>query len=215
MAVRCRLDHISVTAPDLARGAAYVSQLLGVDLDGGGEHALFATHNRLLRLGDAVYLEVIAPNPAMPRPARRRWFALDEQTPATLPRLAAWIASCDDLRAAAAGASEPLGAIEQLTRDGMRWEMIVPRDGDLALGGAAPLVIQWGTGGRTVTRLTDRGCRLRRLELRHPEAPRVEALLHSIGFADELVAVTALPAGAPPQLIAEIDTPSGPRQLGA
>jgi hypothetical protein len=215
MATRCRLDHIAVTAPDLDRGAAYVSDILGVAPAGGGEHALMATHNRLLRLGDDVYLEVIAPNPAMARTARRRWFELDEQTPATLPRLAAWAASSDDLRAAVAGASEPLGEIEQLARDGMRWEMIVPRDGRLVLGGAAPLVIQWGSGGSTVTRLADTGCRLRRLELRHSEAPRVEALLRSLGFDDERVAVVALPAGATPRLVADIDTPGGPRQLGA
>src|ERR1043165_9154818 len=87
MATRCRLDHIAVTAPDLDRGAAYVSDILGVAPAGGGEHALMATHNRLLRLGDDVYLEVIAPNPAMARTARRRWFELDEQTPATLPQI--------------------------------------------------------------------------------------------------------------------------------
>ena len=219
MTTRCRLDHIAITAPDLDRGVAYVSDILGVAPAGGGEHPLMATHNRLLRLGDAAYLEVIAPNPAMVMAsslaARRRWFELDEQTPATLPRLAAWVASSDDLRAATAGASEPLGEIEQLTRDGMRWEMIVPRDGGLVLGGAAPLVIQWGSGGRTLTRLADTGCRLRRLELRHPDAPRVEALLRSIGFDDDRVVVAALPAGARPRLVADIDTPGGPRQLGA
>lgn len=212
--MRCRLDHIVITAPDLERGARHVSDALGVPLQGGGEHALMATHNRLLRLGD-VFLEVIAPNPAMPRPARRRWFALDEQTPATLPCLAAWVASCDDLRAVAAAATEPLGEIAQLARDAMRWEMVVPRDGGLLLGGAAPLVIQWGTGGTALTRLADTGCRLRRLELRHPDAPRVEALLRSIGFADEAVVVVPQPAGAAPRLIAEIETPRGLRELGA
>jgi len=214
MALRCRLDHIAVTAPDLARGVQQVEELLGVAMQAGGEHPLMGTHNRLLRLGD-VFLEVIAPNPAAARPARRRWFALDEQTPATLPRLAGWVASTSDLRAVQAAACEPLGDIEPLTRGALRWEMVLPRDGSLVLGGSAPLVIQWGSAGSAVQQLDDVGCRLRRLELRHPEPARLEALLRSIGFADDLVAVAPLPASESPQLVADIDTPSGPRQLGA
>jgi hypothetical protein len=214
MAPRCRLDHIAVTAPDLARGVAQVEQLLGVAMQPGGEHPLMGTHNRLLRLGE-VFLEVIAPDPAAARPSRRRWFALDEQTPATLPRLAGWVASTDDLRAVQAAACEPLGDIEQLSRGALRWEMVLPRDGSLGLGGAAPLVIQWGSAGGAVQRLDDAGCRLRRLELRHPEPARLDALLRSIGFADDLVAIAPLAAGESPRLIADIDTPSGPRRLGA
>ena len=43
----------------------------------GGKHALFGTHNKLLRLGD-LYLELIAIDPDAPKPERARWFALDD-----------------------------------------------------------------------------------------------------------------------------------------
>lgn len=73
----CRIDHITITAPSLAAGAEFVSQTLGVLPQVGGEHPRMGTHNLLLRLGDALFLEVISPNPLVPAPARPRWFALD------------------------------------------------------------------------------------------------------------------------------------------
>jgi hypothetical protein len=214
----CCLDHIVVTAHDLAAGVKHVSDALGVAMQPGGEHPDMATHNWLLRLGDAVFLEVIAPNPAAPRPPRRRWFALDDETPAMLPRLAGWVARSGDVRAAAAAASEPLGHIEALSRGALRWLLTVPPDGSLPMGGAAPMVIEWHTQGQTqghiASRLDDVGCSLRALHVYHPEAHRLEAALRSIGFDDPMVIVSPLPAGEPPYLLAEIETPSGPRRLG-
>ena len=78
-----RIDHIAVTAPSLALGAAWLEQVLGVAPQPGGEHPLMGTHNVLLRLGDDVYLEVIAADPRAAAPARPRWFGLDALEPAS------------------------------------------------------------------------------------------------------------------------------------
>jgi hypothetical protein len=212
-APRCWIDHLVVTAPDLGIGVAYVSELLGVPFQRGGEHPQMATHNYLLRLGDAVFVEIIAPDPAAPRPARRRWYALDDLTPATPPRLAAWVAGTADVRAVVAAASEPLGEITTVHRDALRWDITIPADGSLGLGGAAPMMIQWH-GGTAVTGLADAGCVLRGFRVCHPEASRAAALLRSIGCDDPRVAVDPLPAGARPYLLADIDTPGGRKQLG-
>lgn len=222
MTAPCCVDHIVVTAPDLVVGVKYVSDTLGVPMQPGGEHPQMGTHNWLLRLGDAVFLEVIAPNPAAPRPPRRRWFALDDETPATLPRLAGWVARTGDVRAATAAASEPLGHIEALSRGALRWLLTVPGDGSLPMGGAAPMVIEWQTQGQIASpieghiasRLEDVGCSLRALHVYHPEAHRLEAALRSIGFDDPAVVVSPLPAGEPPYLLAELETPGGLRRLG-
>src|SRR5207302_100047 len=77
-----------------------------------------------------------------------RWFALDDETPAMLPRLAGWVARTGDVRAAAAAASEPLGHIEALSRGTLRWLLTVPGDGSLPMGGAAPMVLEWHTQGQ-------------------------------------------------------------------
>ncbi len=214
-AAPCCVDHIVVTAPDLAVGVKYVSDTLGVAMQPGGEHPQMATHNWLLRLGDAAFLEVIAPNPAAPRPPRRRWYALDDQTPATLPRLAGWVARAADARGVAVAASESLGHVESLQRGALRWLLTVPPDGSLPMGGAAPMVIEWqNEGGHIARGLHDAGCSLRALHLYHPEAHRLEAVLRSIGFDDRAVVVSPLPAGELPYLLAEIETPGGPRRLG-
>jgi hypothetical protein len=73
----CSIDHVTVTAPTLAGGAEFVRKALGVAPQAGGEHPRMGTHNLLLKLGDSMFLEVIAPNPNAPAPARPRWFALD------------------------------------------------------------------------------------------------------------------------------------------
>ncbi|OYW58048.1 MAG: hypothetical protein B7Z31_08625 [Rhodobacterales bacterium 12-65-15] len=91
-----RIDHLAVVAGRLGDGVALVEQALGVTMAGGGKHALMATHNRLLGLGD-LYLEVIAPDPNAPAPDRPRWFDMDRFTGP--PRLTHWIAATDDLAA--------------------------------------------------------------------------------------------------------------------
>jgi hypothetical protein len=94
---RCLIDHITITAPTLAAGITFVREALGVEPQPGGEHPRMGTHNRLLRLGEARFLEVIAIDLVAPGPGRPRWFALDslgEQAPPTLdgagPALIEW-----------------------------------------------------------------------------------------------------------------------------
>ena len=73
-----KLDHLTVIAPSLAEGVAHVRACLDLDVPFGQRHAYMGTHNHLLRLGDAVYLEIVALDPGAPPPGRPRWFGLDE-----------------------------------------------------------------------------------------------------------------------------------------
>jgi hypothetical protein len=206
MTVTTRIDHLVVTAPDLASGADLVRRVLGVELQAGGKHTRIGTHNLLLKLGDSVYLEVIAPDPDTPDPGRPRWFDLDRRDP---PRLATWAARTSDIRSAAAAASEPLGPVEQMTRGDMRWQITIPPDGKLVLGGAAPALIEWRAANPATT-MRDAGCSLTALELVHPEPRRVSALLESISLQDEVSVVS----GPRPALVARFQTAAGPRTLG-
>src|SRR5215218_4849383 len=119
------LDHLVVTAPTLEAGAAWVEAALGARPGPGGVHERMGTHNLVLSLGPAAYLEVIAINPAAPPPGRPRWFGLDELEPDAPPRLAAWVCRTTDLDAL----KDLPGPIETMTRGPLTWRITVPPDG--------------------------------------------------------------------------------------
>ncbi|MBL1264273.1 VOC family protein [Candidatus Methylomicrobium oryzae] len=211
--LRSYLDHIAVTAPSLEAGTDYVCRMLGVSLQAGGSHPRMGTHNRLLKLGDACYLEVIAIDPAAPPPDRPRWFRLDQPDPSCPVRLGAWIARTDDIEAAAKASPVALGGIEPMSRGQLNWQITIPPDGDLPLQGMAPALIQWPAGMHPADALPDSGCALVCLEGFHPEADQVLRLLDAIGFEGDF-RVFNLPPDQKPYLVAHIQTPSGVRRLG-
>lgn len=171
------------------------------------------THNRLLRLGERVYLEVIAANPSAPPPGRPRWFRLDEPDAVRAPRLATWVARTEDVRAGAAASTEPLGTIEQMSRGALEWLITVRQDGSLLMDGVAPTVIQWPRGVHPADMMPESGCRLLALEAFHPEPDRLQALLRSIGL-ETPVTIARSRGAAPPHLRASVETPSGVRTIG-
>jgi Glyoxalase-like domain len=210
--VRTFLDHITVTAFSLEAGAAFVAETLGVTPQAGGEHPRMATHNLLLRLGDAQFLEVIAPNPAAPQPLRPRWFALDSLTTQSPPSLSTWVVRTSNIHAAVDVASEPLGNIEPMRRGALDWLITIPADGSVPLGGAAPALIEWDTDVHPAAKLEDKGISLAKLEIIHPNPDRVSRLLSSLAL-EAPVSVVLAPCGAPARLIAQLHTPQGLRVL--
>ena len=204
------LDHITVVAASLEAGSRFVRESLGVEPQAGRVHPGMGTHNRLLRLGDTVYLEVIAADPGAPPPSRPRWFGLDRVSSATPARLAGWVASTGDIVGVAVSV---LGAVETLRREQHAWQMTLTANGDLPLAGAGPLLIQRAPGVHPARALADAGLRLRRLRVHHPEPSRVAALLADIGLVSQPEVVVL--HGDTCTLVAEIDTPSGPKVLGA
>jgi hypothetical protein len=201
-----RLDHIAVAAETLADGAASVEAALGVALQPGGAHGLMGTHNRLLSLGPAEYLEVIAIDPAARKPAHPRWFGLDGFSGP--PRLSNWICAVDDLDTAIA-ALPGSGAGLALARGDLNWRMAVPAGGVLPFDGMQPALIEWQGTAHPAARLVDRGCRLVRLSVVHPEAAALARLLAPM-LGDPRVSFVP---GDRASIVAEIETPQGLRVL--
>lgn len=210
----CHIDHITIVSPSLAEGGALVHELLGVHPQQGGEHPRMGTHNLLLPLGEAVFLEVIAINPNAPAPQRPRWFELDRLPSNGKPILGCWVARTDDIHSSLAAASEHLGMAEPMSRGGLEWLVSIPKDGSLPLGGAAPALIQWQTEVHPAKGMQDKGCRLVKLELLHPEPQRLNALVGGLQFAESSTTLSVSEATSP-RLVAYIDTPLGLRIIGA
>lgn len=208
---RTFLDHIAIVSPTLEAGCAYVRAALGVEPQAGGEHDRMGTHNRLLRLGETLYLEVIAPNPVVRRPPRPRWFELDTLAPDAPPRLGAWVARTSDIHCTLAASEESLGRIEPMSRGSLEWLITIPADGSLPMGGAAPALIEWHTDTHPALRLDDMGLTLERLEIRHPDPERVERLLRALKITGPVAVVKE--ATTSPHLVAQIRTPQGLRTL--
>lgn len=200
-----RLDHLAVSATTLAEGVEAVEAALGVSLAGGGQHPHMATHNRLLGLGD-VYLEVIAADPALPRPSWPRWFDLDNFFGA--PRLTNWIVRCENLNSALSGAPFGTGIPVELQRGDFRWRMAVPADGKLPFDNAFPALIEWIGALHPTQRLPEAGVRLTRLEVSHPDAAALRKAL--VRFQDPRVALI----DGPRAMRATFSTPHGSRSLG-
>ena len=205
-----RLDHFAIAATDLESGTAWLEARLGVALAPGGVHPRMGTHNRVLRLGDGVYLELIAIEPAATPPGRPRWFGLDEPDLAARlaerPRLVAWVVATDDLDAAMAASPFPHGPAHEMTRGDLVWRITIPDDGRPVEGGAVPTLIEWPRGVHPTKRMPDAGCSLERLTIRHRDAERIAEGLAAIGLADATVDI----ADGAPSLSATIVTPAGP-----
>jgi len=208
--IRCCGDHLVVTALSLADGMEFIRQSLGVPPQKGGEHGRMRTHNCLLRLGEATYLEVIAINPDAPSPGRPRWFELDRLDAKAAHRLAAWVARNNDIHAAAAASPIPLGTIVEMSPGNLNWLITIPADGSLQGQGVAPMLIQWQSSPHPAEALQDLGCSLVRVEGFHPEAGRIAGMLGSVGFKGEFSVSTR----ERPGLVAHVRTPSGIQTLG-
>ncbi|MEM9350589.1 MAG: VOC family protein [Pseudomonadota bacterium] len=198
------LDHIAVAAGDLASGADAVERALGVPLQPGGQHPDFGTHNRLLGLR-AEYLEVIAVDPSAPPLGRARWFHLDAF--AGPPRLTNWIVRTSSLEAALEALGPEWGVPVSLSRGDLRWRMAVPASGLLPFDNCAPALIEWETEP-PMARLTDQGCTLSELVVRHPEVRALAGALEP-HLSDARIRFQA----GMPGLAARIVTPGGAKVL--
>lgn len=211
--LRSFLDHLVVTSPDLQSGIQFVEDLLGVTMNPGGRHTRMGTHNAVLRIGDRAYLEVIAIDPEAPDVGRERWFEIDRLTSSSEPRLATWVARTDDIEGAARAATIPPGAIEHMSRGALDWRITIEADGRLPFDGLAPALIEWNAEIHPVERMPHAGVSLTRLEMSHPSASVINAMLASIGFDHQQV-VAQVSKAASKRMIASFHTPRGTVQMG-
>lgn len=182
------LDHLVVVANSLEEGRAWISEQLGVTIPLGGRHDFMATHNAVMSLGADIYLEVIAIDPALPPPARQRWFGLDQ--PAVRSRLAQgpylvhYLMRSSDIAATLgrldSGLRAMIGAPMAASRDSLSWQITIAEDGRPAADGCLPGVIQWHSP-LPQRRMHDAGLRLQQLVLHHPEPVMIGDKLHQLG----------------------------------
>ena len=209
-----RFDHLVIVAPSLAEGVAHVRETLGVEMPFGGRHPNMGTWNHLLRLGDHVFLEVIAIDPEAPPPGRPRWFGLDDRDKVRADwarghRLKAWVANTRMLAGILAQYGVTFGIATAQSRGALSWQFAVPDDGALIMDGALPYLIEWSDGINPAHAIPDLGCRLKGVTIEHPKSDMVRSALTSLSSLGP-VSVRQGPAF---KLSAEIETPDGVRRI--
>jgi Glyoxalase-like domain len=187
------LDHLVVAATTLADGIEYFADTTGVAPQPGGRHLAMGTHNALVRLGPGVYLEIIAIDPDGVRPARPRWFDLDDialQAELTdRPRLVHWVARTTDIEEAVARCTAPLGAVHSMARGDYRWRITIPDDGARPGRGIVPTLIQWDVPFHPADALPGSGVSIAGLAGSHPDPSSVRIALAALGL-DGVLPVT-------------------------
>jgi hypothetical protein len=185
-----QLDHLVVAATTLADGIEYIAELTGVAPHPGGKHVAMGTHNALLRLGERVYLEIIAIDPNGIKPPRPRWFDLDDialQSELTeRPQLVHWVARTTDIERSSAACPVPLGVITPAERGDYRWRITIPDDGKRPGKGVVPTLIQWDGPTHVADRLPQSGVTIAQVAAAHPDPANVRTAFAALGLADSV-----------------------------
>lgn len=208
------LDHLTVIAPTLSEGVAHVRDCLELDVPFGQRHAYMGTHNHLLRLGEGIYLEIVALDPDGVRPARARWFGLADQKSVRADwdagrRLRGWVARTDAIDLMLAGREDVFGKKVSLPWSEPAFDFAIPDDGSLPLGGAAPSLIDRRGKPRSMATIADMGARLEDFSLEHPDAAALMEFYRELAL-DRAPTITG---GDSLRYRARINTPAGLKEL--
>jgi hypothetical protein len=204
-----QVDHLIYGTPDLESTVDELERRLGVRAAEGGRHPGQGTRNALISLGEAVYLEIMAPDPEQPPPDRPRWLGLDR---VETPRLVGWAAVAGDLDALVRGANRRGIRLGETLAGGRRrpdgstvsWRVTDPHR---VLGdGVVPFFIDWADSPHPA-RSAPGGATLVGLRAEHPDADEVSRLLAGLGLG------LPLRRGPLAALIATLRTPAGEFEL--
>lgn len=201
------LDHLMLGVSDLAAGVAELETAVGIRAEFGGRHPHHGTHNALASLGDGVYLELIAPDPAAGAIDSR--LAPIAEFPSLTPYL--WIAAVPE--------SQDLGEVaktfaargvrtsgpqsgSRVRADGVQlsWQTL------WVLEPAHPLVpffIRWERATPHPSSTAPRGASLRSFQLEAPDPAALRGLMERLDLTVPIV------QGPQSRLAVEIEGPRG------
>lgn len=200
------IDHFMYAGRDLDTLSADFQRLSGIAPEAGGSHPTLGTRNSLAGTDSAIYLELIAPDPALDATGDLR-AAFENLTRHQLYRV---ILRCDqaDFPALAQayeaeGIAAPVHDLQRRTPDGdtLRWKLMIPEPNPLGL--FAPYFIDWLDTPHPSGRLADHGCTVIGSEAGHPDYARVQRLWQRLGVP------IPLRAADHPYLRVLLQTPQG------
>ena len=150
------IDHLVYAVADLDAACTDIEQRTGIRPSYGGQHVGLGTHNAVLDLGAAAYVELLAPDPSQDESMGELPFGLHELSEA---RLVTWAAKAGNLRErverARAAGFDPRNVvpIQRRLPDGtlLEWEL-TNRPGPQGGDGIVPYLIDWADVPHPTTR---------------------------------------------------------------
>ncbi len=189
------VDHLVYATPDLDRGMRDIEAITGVAPTLGGQHPGRGTRNALIALGNDAYLEIVAPDPAQPAPARPRWLGVDGVTTSRITTWAVKGSHLPELRARAVKHDVPLGEVRFASRrraDGVNLSWSLTDPDPLIADGVIPFFIDRDDSPHP-SQSAAPGATLVDLRIEHPDPEHVGRMLRVLDL-DVIVAAADEPA---------------------
>lgn len=198
------IDHILLIVNDLDSGMNQFERMTGVKPQVGGAHPGRGTQNALVSLGDAMYVEIIAPNPddVAGEAAAAQAAPYDSLTPIS------WAIRSEDLDALVARlrqngvATGPITPGSRVRPSGakLEWRTLMLAE---AAQPFAPFFIQWGAFSQHPATTSPMGCTLRDLRFEHPAPDELRSMFSALGIE------TIVEQGPRPRMQIELACPRG------
>ena len=143
-----KLDHIVFGSFTLDEGTKFVENILQAKLSEIGYHKDIGTHNRVIRISEKVYLEVIAIDPKTSNLNNRKWFNLDNSKLQSKlkksPQVIGYVIENDDMNI-----TKYYDPFFESSRDIYKWQFAMPTfknnilDSEIIEAGMIPSLISW------------------------------------------------------------------------
>ena len=164
------LDHIVFGSFTLDEGTKFVENILQAKLSEIGYHKDIGTHNRVIRISEKVYLEVIAIDPKTSNLNNRKWFNLDNSKLQSKlkksPQVIGYVIENDDMNI-----TKYYDPFFDSSRDIYKWQFAMPTfnknilDSEIIEEGMIPSLISWKSD-KPVYQMTKNQFELISLEIR-------------------------------------------------
>jgi hypothetical protein len=142
------LDHIVIGSFTLEEGTKFVENILQAKLSEIGYHKDIGTHNRVIRISEKVYLELISIDPKTNKLNNRKWFNLDNSKLQSKlkksPQVIGYVIENDDMNV-----TKYYDPFFESSRDIYKWQFAMPTFNknilysEIIEAGMIPSLISW------------------------------------------------------------------------
>ncbi len=143
-----KLDHIVFGSHTLEEGTVFIENILQAKLSDIGYHKDMGTHNRVIRISEKVYLEVVAIDSKRKNLKNRKWFNLDNSNLQlklrNSPQIIGYVIEHKDRNI-----NKYYDSFFEASRDSYKWKFAMPTfdnsilDSEIIEAGMIPSLISW------------------------------------------------------------------------